>query len=623
MALQWTLSLKDAMSSAASRASKGLDKVTSSAKTLAGVKPGAGIQKQLDGITSSANKASRALGQVKAPKGGGKSSGSFASPKTGGGGGDFAPTSAGVVAGSLAVWAGGMMGTAALGQMVYDAQNFKKSTLFAFEQITGSKRGAEEAFALANKTALHVGGDLRTNISAMNSLMAQGFSTGSADEMIRAMSDLKTINPAANLEGITRAISQIKTTGRLQGDELMQLAEAGVNVNKVYEQIGKTMGLVEGKKNKKGQAQSIGAQVRALQEAGEITDKVAIDAIMASIKTTVGGKEFGETAAAKLNGTLPGALMKAATLKEQFLSAVNVDWTPATRALDRIGQVMSGPAGQKFSEAIGNGLNRFIGLLDTVTEKDIEGYIMAAGHAFDAFSFAVTKTAGALKWFLDIGVSVSNWMQKKVGFNLFDVFMSKGPIKVIEFISGIVGTIVDFVSSIPDKLSGVGGAIGEWFAGIGETVTGWFSGVSEGSLLSGMSVGEAFANGIANGILAAEGFMIGAAKAAAQKAYDAAKSLLGIASPSKKTFEGIGKPFAQGTARGIAAGAPEVYDQSRRMGAGAFAAGQKLSSAITSSDNSRTMNIGAINAGGDGEGGGRATAREIAAELRNLNQSAA
>ena len=42
-----------------------------------------------------------------------------------------------------------------------------------------------------------------------------------------------------------------------------------------------------------------------------------------------------------------------------------------------------------------------------------------------------------------------------------------------------------------------------------------------------------------------------AARNAARSAYDAAKRLLGIGSPSKVTEEKIGKPFAQGIAQGI------------------------------------------------------------------------
>lgn len=65
------------------------------------------------------------------------------------------------------------------------------------------------------------------------------------------------------------------------------------------------------------------------------------------------------------------------------------------------------------------------------------------------------------------------------------------------------------------------------------------------------SIGRNIIDGIANGIRNAGGFLADAARDAAQRAYDAARAMLRINSPSEKAAEGIGKPFVQGIEEGI------------------------------------------------------------------------
>lgn len=64
-------------------------------------------------------------------------------------------------------------------------------------------------------------------------------------------------------------------------------------------------------------------------------------------------------------------------------------------------------------------------------------------------------------------------------------------------------------------------------------------------------LGRNIIEGIANGISGAVGVIANAARDAARSAYEAAKSWLGISSPSRVAEQRIGKPFAQGIAAGI------------------------------------------------------------------------
>lgn len=79
------------------------------------------------------------------------------------------------------------------------------------------------------------------------------------------------------------------------------------------------------------------------------------------------------------------------------------------------------------------------------------------------------------------------------------------------------------------------------------------------------ALGRNIVEGIADGLRNAGGVIADAARQAAQSAYDAARSWLGIHSPSKKAEQDIGEPFAEGIARGIDAGLDSV---TRRIATG-------------------------------------------------------
>ncbi len=606
MALTWTMTLKDAMSGAASKAARAVDKLTSSLKGAdrASSKTAAN---PYGGVVASAHRAGKAVDQLNAkmakkqPSGGGSAMGGLG----------MAAGIAGVVgAMGVAAAGAGVAGTLELGGMIRDAQGFRNNTAFAFEQILGSKQAAADAMAMAGRTANLVGADLRESMGAMNTLMAQGFSVNFADEMVRAMADLKTINPTANLEGITRAVSQIKTTGRLQGDELMQLAEAGVNVSKVYEQIAKAKGLSD-KKGGKTAAQ----QVQDLQAAGKISSDEAIAAIMGTIKNQVGGKEFGATAAAKIDGTLTGALIKANNMKEMFLSSINIDWSPLTRALDRVMAVMASPAGEKFSKAIGAGFDKMLGVFDSLSEKDIASMITMAGDAFGTFSGIMANTAK----FMISCARATDWLNeslKSVSDGAVNVFDASWTV-VKGILNAMTGGLYQVVESIYDNW----GQITAFFSTAGESI----AGAGEGIFAAASGLGSSIVDGIVSGISSGASAIADAAMTAARGALDSAKSFLGIKSPSKLFRDQVGAQLSRGMALGIQDGTPQVRDSSQRMGEQAFAGGQRLSSAITNNTSRNSSATAILNqqGGNDEEASNTIAIRALADQLRGMNAAAA
>lgn len=112
-------------------------------------------------------------------------------------------------------------------------QESKAATIGAFTRILKSGAEASRVYAMVGKSSFAMGKDLRESMAGMNSLLAQGFKGDFADQIMRAVGDLSVINPQANSEAIVRAISQVKNIGRLQGEEVLQLAEAGVSAEGV------------------------------------------------------------------------------------------------------------------------------------------------------------------------------------------------------------------------------------------------------------------------------------------------------------------------------------------------------------------------------------------------------
>lgn len=496
---------------------------------------------------------------------------------------------AGIAAAGITAFMGGMASMSMnLGAMIGMAQEFRSSTLIAFEHITKTKEGAAAAYKMAQKTALETGGDYRESIASMNSLMAQGFDVKFADNLVRMMADLKTINPAARLDGITRAISQIKSTGKLQGDEMMQLAEAGLNVGDVYKQIAKDMGIVDGKKGKKGVMSAV-EQVQALQKDGKISSDVAIKAIMATIKAQTGGKDPGTIAASKADKTLTGAVMRAHSLKEMFLESVNIDWSPITSALSKVGAVMSGPAGEKFSAKISAGFGKMLGFLDSISEKDMSKMLDAAGDMFLAFADSAVEVGEAIMaivhgviWLNDAFKSVSGG-----SYTFFNAIWTGIKSTLAVIVPG--GVLVQAFWGLGDEL----GAAGEWIASTSSAVwgaiTGWISSTASSVVelastiaSSAAGIGSNIIDGIVSGISNGAASIVDSLVSACESAIEAAEEALGIESPSK-VMRVIGRFTAKGMAKGVDDETPTVATSGYKMAGAAARAGATVAAASQAS----------------------------------------
>lgn len=301
-------------------------------------------------------------------------------------------------AAAVAVAAVGIGLAAAGARYIVGAQMFKQSTMFALGANLGGAKQAEPAWSKISSLAYQTGSDLQATANGFNGLLAGGFKMGEAEELMRMLGDMKAMDPTANLEGMALAIKQIKMTGKLQGDELNQLGNA-VNQDAVFEQLAKKLG-----KSKE--------EVLKMKEAGKITADDAIDAIKRATMAR-SGKALGGLAEEAAGKTLIGNIMRAKVLVDQFVSSLNIDFSPITRFLEKVGKVLTGDAGTKFGSSIEGGMNRVLGILDTITEKDIakgfdtaRGIIDGAGNAASDFAGAISTIDG---WLSSVNSKTTTW----------------------------------------------------------------------------------------------------------------------------------------------------------------------------------------------------------------------
>jgi tape measure domain-containing protein len=423
-------------------------------------------------------------------------------------------------------------------------QQDKAKTLFAFDKLLGPGGGAkawETIRAAADKTRT----SLTETARAMNNLVAAGFTLPQADTLFRQLADLKTLNPQANIDGIVRAIGQIRNIGKLQGDELNQLSEAGINVDDVYSELSKRLGKTRD-------------EVMKLKEAGKIKSDDAIAAIQASIAKRT-GSDPGAVA-----GKAPKSIGESwARLKETFFDMVKVDFGPMSRFFDKLQTALQGEGGQKLAASF-------------------ERLFAAFGKVLDSVS--IETMAGALEGFASIVDDIASGLERAA------VAMEKLD-KAGKFIDGVAGR---------EGGSTAGAMTRGLFTGIADMLTGglWSSvilAVEQWNIIDTFaSAGAAMVEGIMSGVSGKFDALMAKMSSLGTSALNAFGEAVGWGSPAREFFP-IGRSIPQGVGVGVEQGTPDLTGAMDAMAgvAQARAAGQMVGRSITQtrSTSTRSANI--------------------------------
>ncbi len=502
-----------------------------------------------------------------------------------------AAESAGGAMGGLSSGLGGLIGGVTLGGLAASAITgiigaAKSATMAVIGLVASFAHGVVEAAAfgeraeLAFKLLMHggenagaqlqrvigiassLGLDVEDSIKTFQKLLAMQFKPAMAEQLLKMGADLQAIGASSEeVAGALTAISQIKAKGRVQSEELLQLAERGVSTELVITSLGKALGKTND-------------QVRALMQAGKITADQGIAAIGEAIKIKTGEKEFGEAgskfAATTLTGMTNVFKAKGAAVMLQLGAAIR---KPLGEALGPIVKdlmaALDSPEGKAALDGIVAGFTTVLGALKQawpIVKEFAGGLIEGLAPLKDVGKGFMDAMGPILKVF---GVDAKDAASGARLLGQALALVIGAGVMVGAVIAGIIAVFV----AIPVAIARAGVAIGEfvvetvnWIAGLPGRIMAFIGNFSSAAL----SLGTSIIDGLVNGISEGAARVIEAVKSVATSAITTAATVLKIGSPSK-VFEELGGFATEGFERGLQAGTGGVVSASAQMAGGSAA----------------------------------------------------
>lgn len=421
-------------------------------------------------------------------------------------------------------------------KMALDASEFKASAEMTFKALLGSQEAAAATYGQIDQIAMSIGKTQQEIAGKANILLNSGVKAGKQlEETLKASYNLAAVDPAgaAKLEGI------IKKSSAAGSFQITAKSLAGTGVS--FDDLAKKMGVST-------------AKLKAQIKAGTLDTAKGLDALNDTINAKLGGLAHD-----KAMGTLDGQF---GILKATATSIFSeVDTKP-------------------FVE----GLGKITGLLDqsTGSGKAIKAALVGT---FNALFSTVSKVLPYIKQFFEriiIDALKLYIHMKPVVAHFQKLFASSKDGKALETtVNLIADAIMWSVEQVVYLAAAIGYlvelGVGTWQAlGDGvDYVEGKFQGFTDfvdGIFVGSESLGADFVQGIIDGITNGADAVMNAAKGIANKAMDAVKDTLGIASPSKEMAK-LGGHTAAGMAQGLDAGAPMVAQSMGEMVAPPMAIG--------------------------------------------------
>lgn len=189
-------------------------------------------------------------------------------------------------------------GTASLlvgfGKAAIEAASFKENNLIAFRTLLRSDEAASRMMKTLVNFAAATPFETRDIMEIGKNLLVGGFKEREIPVVLKAVGDLGAMKGFDKqvMDRLVLAMSQIKGKGRLQGGELLQLAEAGVPLASVYENLGKVFGVTAQQAQKLVSAGGVGADVGIFAVVKTIRDEISggkLASMMGQTSQTVSG----------------------------------------------------------------------------------------------------------------------------------------------------------------------------------------------------------------------------------------------------------------------------------------------------------------------------------------------
>lgn len=443
------------------------------------------------------------------------------------------------------------------GKATVSAFDFRTRATMAFQALRGN---GQVEFEKMKALATEMGTSLEGTFSGIRALSAAGFGASEAEQMFKRLQDMKGIGlDQPTLDRLTLAMSQIKGAGVLQGDELRQIQETGINVGKIWESMAKSTGKTT-------------AELKKMKEAGALSADVAIAGIMDAMAGMAGGREAGALGQEMGRKTAEGFGQRVSLLKSLFFDRLAEESTGGISGLlgtlssaadDALGWFKSADAGAFFAE-IGGGIKTMAADFGTAIKSDTaREYLVEVKELF----------LGA--WHVGEGLwSVTKAFVEGFAGHKVDLEGTKGSLEgIAEFLksegaSGMMRRLGEATSFAAEMViflatnfrSAAAGAQGmaEWanslVGSIGTLATSLYEG--------GANAARSLISGFVGGIFGGQGQVLAAAASVGQTALAAISGSLDAHSPSRAT-EKLGGFTTIGLARGMIA----ANDNSRRAAA--------------------------------------------------------
>lgn len=491
---------------------------------------------------------------------------------------------------------------AAVARAGFEFATFGQNARLAFTNLTKHGAPAERLFDHSRELAKRLGLDVMETTDQYKKFLALQFTPKSIDRMIKMGADLRALGTdAEGVQGVFTALGQIKGKGRVQGEELLQLAERGISTKLVWEEMAK---LVGGDKSVD--------DIRKMQEQGKITAEVGLQAIENAINRKLQQNKLGDSGAKFADQTIDGLLGRfRAIFQSGGLSAFDKAAAPLTRVLgntlDRLIAFVDSPAGAKLIEQMAASIERMA----------IAGAEMGGDFA-KKFIEADWKAIG--KEILDIAEGLV--AAARAAAELAKMFGFGGPKTGADAPKKAVTEEHASVTGFAAAGATAGGALGSVVPGIG-TLAGAAVGGLAGAGLAwlenlGVDAGIAIAKGMGSPSVGTQAYSAGIG--IGEMASAGTRDALGIRSPSREAMKD-GQHVARGLAIGMERGAKHVsaanLAMTDRIGPDmtsvAAPAMEGAGGARHSGPVSVTVNV--HGASGDAEEIGRIAARESRREL--------
>lgn len=481
--LKWVIELMDRASGPARAVAKALDNVRVAKDRVAkGPDPLAALERA-SGQRRGRNQArlGRELEQLAKAQRQGAGESSMFSGALMGVGGVLLGVAAAALAAAVAIGGVGIAGA----RSAVELAGFQESTMVSMQTMLGSRGAAEAELDSSIRIARLTPFDTRNVVSMRRQLLGAGLrDSRERDVMTGVIADLSALNPEDSgvMQRLGLAIGQVRGAGRLRGQELNQLVQAGMSREALFTEIGSAMNL-------RGTPAAVNRQVASLMEQGRITDRIAFAAMARAVTRMTNTTEVGQFAANQ-STTIPGLLSTLGSAVPELLLGRGADGTrlfesKGMSAFKGLLQSVIGLLSSDSPSKTGQRLQLILrGLIDSVfgLSRALKPGDLAAGfhRVLDAVQWTIGAVGTLFKWGQALGGGywsvlgpvlqgvgdAASWVIEQMGGSdaqgALDVMRAIGQVLAVVFVASLIplALLVVVVGTLAYAFYKVGQGIG-------------------------------------------------------------------------------------------------------------------------------------------------------------------